>query len=367
MPITVADQVAAELVPEATVLLAVRSTQPVHQAVRAAAAQIAALDGGPLSAPGLGPGDRNGLKYVSAPVPVPGGALLLVDVGSAPAALLDAIPGLLVRELQTGGVDEASIEIPARIDDRYGTAQELGPAVRAWLRGPTDLHAVAGRWFAEVAGPWLRERGDPVGVIISMEAPLSWESFPGVADAVVEAGQAMAVVTGDLTTAVASGAVAQRYQVVPEASLTEARTDWTASDVADSMRAQREALRAAAGRLMWAGIGVTANARDMLMPQWVAEERPAVELLGDIAVPDATWCQILSSGHIDRLGGPPPGAVTLPGGRLELTVGEPHQWMPGHPEREAVLASARRLLGPCLLEPEEAFALSRERIARLRR
>jgi hypothetical protein len=34
-----------------------------------------------------------------------------------------------------------------------------------------------------------------------------------------------------------------------------------------------------------------------------------------------------------------------PGGRVEVTIGEPEQWLPGHPDRAAVGNEARRLTG----------------------
>ena len=57
------------------------------------------------------------------------------------------------------------------------------------------------------------------------------------------------------------------------------------------------------------------------------------------------WYQILSREQRGRLGGPPPSSVTLPGGRVELTVGEPEQWLPRHPDRLAISLQAARLLG----------------------
>lgn len=35
-----------------------------------------------------------------------------------------------------------------------------------------------------------------------------------------------------------------------------------------------------------------------------------------------------------------------PGGRIELTIGEPEQWVPGHPGHDAVRQQARRVLPP---------------------
>jgi hypothetical protein len=58
------------------------------------------------------------------------------------------------------------------------------------------------------------------------------------------------------------------------------------------------------------------------------------------------WYQILTEEQLRYLGGVPAGGVVLPDGRAELTVGEPDQWIPGHPDHEAVRAQARELLTP---------------------
>jgi hypothetical protein len=62
--------------------------------------------------------------------------------------------------------------------------------------------------------------------------------------------------------------------------------------------------------------------------------------------PSPLWFQILTAEQVRALGGPPPGSVPLPDGRAELTVGEPEEWVPGHPRHEAVRARARELLSP---------------------
>jgi hypothetical protein len=104
----------------------------------------------------------------------------------------------------------------------------------------------------------------------------------------------------------------------------------TAADLGEFLRDQRETIRASAGQpfLVWAGA--------MALPRtWyltMAGEPPDEIRNGPM------WYQLLSKDRLHRLGGPPPGAVLLPGGRVELTIGEPEQWLPGHPEHAVVLA-----------------------------
>jgi len=112
------------------------------------------------------------------------------------------------------------------------------------------------------------------------------------------------------------------------------------------------------------------DARDARSPHWHGRGQsatyPAVELVTDLLVPDVMWYTMLSSGHLQRLGGPPDGAVELPGGRVELTIGDPEQWIPGHPDLVTVRARGASLLGPCLATADETFQLARERMPLIR-
>jgi hypothetical protein len=58
--------------------------------------------------------------------------------------------------------------------------------------------------------------------------------------------------------------------------------------------------------------------------------------------------QVLSPGHLARLGGTPAGARPLAAGRVELALGDPYAWLPGSPLRAGAVASAREVLAPCL-------------------
>lgn len=104
------------------------------------------------------------------------------------------------------------------------------------------------------------------------------------------------------------------------------------------MRSQRDLIRTRASglsELAWAGVTATGQSMDLLMPDTMAGNE---DELGPV------WCQVLSEAQLQRLGGPPPAAVELPTGRFELTIGEPEQWVPAHPQQEAIRAHARRIL-----------------------
>lgn len=353
MPIVVTARTAAALGPEATVVIAVRSPADPVVALRAAVARIARTAA-----------DGDGPKHVSSPVPVPGGAVLMVDLGTSDAGTRAAIPGILVDHLAEAGITEATVDVADRIGSRYATAESLGPAARAWIRWPLATRADSARpgWLWEATRRASAVRGDPATVIISVEIPLTWDDVPEVVGGALREGQPATVVAGDFTTSIAACALDHAYRLAPQAALTVAGPPTT--DTATAMTSLRDALRSDPGTFAWAGIGATADARHFLIPQWMPDDAlTPVDLLPETAVPDATWFQILSEGHLARLGGPPPGSRALDAGRVELTIGEPEQWLPDHPDHPALLARARRLLAPCLLDPAEAATLSRERIA----
>ncbi len=131
----------------------------------------------------------------------------------------------------------------------------------------------------------------------------------------------------------------------------------------------REHVRAHAPGLSWAGISVEPDARDLTTSEWNDRTRSRLvdpNLVADLLVPDGMWYQILTADHLKRLGGTPPGAVELADGLVELTVGEPEQWLPTHPDQDTVRARARALLAPCLATPDQVQALSGQRMAMAR-
>ena len=79
---------------------------------------------------------------------------------------------------------------------------------------------------------------------------------------------------------------------------------------------------------------------------------------------DAFWHQVLSPGHLRVLGpSPPPGAVPLAGGRMELTIGDPLAWLASDGASQALRAAGRATLAGCLYNEPRARALLRRRLA----
>jgi hypothetical protein len=358
MSITVSEHLLGQLHAGAGMLLVqVRSEDPhdrLTPAVRSAAADIARVDD---------------VKYVSEVFLLPDGPMVMIDPGQA---VLSDLPGILTGRLTEAGVGTSEVTSPAVIGDRYMTIQSFAPAARAYLRAPLGTpigfaprQAPVG--LLDIVTEWTRAHHtdeEVLGVFVSAETVLTWDAVHGLGGAALSSGAAVALVASDFSSAVASGAVVNNFRgAVPEATLT------AAPGTAGHMREQQAVLRNHASELAWAGVTAEVDARDLLSPQWHEREmtnRPEVDRLSDILVPDAMWYQILSEGHIQRLGGAPPGSAELAGGRVELTIGEPEQWLAGHPDRPAVQAEARRLLAGCLVSSDEAFAITKQRMREAR-
>ena len=107
-----------------------------------------------------------------------------------------------------------------------------------------------------------------------------------------------------------------------------------------------------------------------------AGARHALEPFCDEAVFDGFAFQLLGPGHLDRLGGPPPGARPVAAGRIELAVPDLDRWVVEQVAAAAARPATRwsgatacepvkRLLGPCL--DLDGHVLRQERWDRVKR
>jgi hypothetical protein len=312
-------------------------TDLVAGALRAAVHEIESLS--PDDAPAI----------VMGPYLLPGSCLLLADFEAAtPPDVLAQVPGILARHLADAGITEADIRPPQQIGARYEPLQAFTPVARAWLVGPEPkggtgvfpslapaLAEAGTRWIVGLARPGMEFRA----VIVGMESPVTADALRQILDMLPRSGPQYIVtaVATDFSTQVASVVFGDFLSTA--VTLSAAGANWSAEQVAVQMRAQRETIRACAGlpELEWAGVTAEASNDQMLMNDpW----RPEYEMIGPV------WYQILSQEQLRQVGSLPPGAAELPGGRIELTIGEPEQWVPGDPGHDAVLEQARRVLRP---------------------
>ena len=348
MPITIWRGLAAALRSQGTVILQVRS--PADPAVLAGALAAARAGIEELGYWVTPPGDSQPGEWeapeVAGPVPVPGGCLLIIHAGNpAQEMILDSIPGILTRRLGEAGITDAKVSPAPRIGDRYEELHHsLGPVVRAVLCGPgrvrfrqpvprlePRLIDIAAGWL-----PGMHRPGNELHALISaVEVPVSWQTLPPVVTAALTAEPFVSVISSDFATSMASIVLGDcQGQGV---ALSAAGADWPGTEIAARMRGLREVIRSHADvpELSWAFVAPDPENRYL----WITGPSD----------PDETgvqpaWYQLLSAGRLRRLGGPPRGSVQLPGGRFELTVGEPDQWVPGHPDNDAIRAHAQDLL-----------------------
>lgn len=296
---------------------------------------------------GLAPADVPAI--VMGPYLIPGSCLLLVDFEAAtPPDARAQVAGIVARHLGEAGITEAEICPPQRIGARYEPLQAFTPVARAWLVGPQPeegtgvfpslelaLAEAGTRWISGLAGPGMEFRA----VIVGMESPVTADTLRQILDMLPRSGPQHTV------TAVATDFTTQAVSVVfgdflsTAVTLSAAKASWSATEVAAQMCAQREAIRACASlpELEWAGVTAEASNDYMLIHDpW----RPEYQMVSPV------WYQILSQEQLRQASGPPRGAAELPGGRIELTIGEPEHWIPGHPGYDAVQEQARRILPP---------------------
>jgi hypothetical protein len=364
--------------PAATVLFSVLADEPPGRLARALEAF-----GQQLLGRNAGDPELRGPKFVSGPIPLPGGQLMMVDLGDTPPQQLRELPDQLGGQLSAAGVTQATVDIPPRMGNRYRVIDAFAPAARAFLAPPVrrpyrDWNAPPVE-LLDAALTWLRSQpgsaqAEPVGLIVSAETPLTWQAAAELGAAVLRSGPTASVtlVSDFVTTAAAAVVTSGFLDATPRAALTAAGAGSTPGEVADRMRDQREMIRSYPEPLGWAAVTVDRDAGRMRFCDW--EERPQdrpqgaaprrfTEQVSDLLVPDAMWYQVLSAGHLERLGEPPPEAVPLREASYELTIGEPEQWLPGHPDRSALLDRGRALLAGCLTTQQRATELIRGRMS----
>jgi hypothetical protein len=287
---------------------------------------------------------RGGTAYVSAPVAVPDGAVVLVDFdGLPPARRRQAVERLVARLEATPGVPATELGPAPAMSGRFGRLFEFSPVARALLRGVTGEPAGVRHRppveLVELAVGWVRAQdaagGEPLALVMSAQLETTWAQAPSLVLAAFPAASLVTVASTDFRTAQASATFGAFRGA--GAALTASRRDGTAAGVARDMRGQRDLIREHVDVLSWAGVTVETDGQVMVSPAAEGYDGPE---------PGPMWFQVLTAEQVRRLGGPPEASVPLADGRAELTVGEPEQWVPGHPEHEAVRSRARALLTP---------------------
>lgn len=281
-----------------------------------------------------------GGSYVSEPVPTPDGPLVFLELTGVPLADVLTIPDLIGARLAEAGISSATLRLAPSDHALLARVEGLGPAVRGWLRMRPESATPA-------LESWLPDGSARYQYSGAVFVPLRESDSSRLIREVLDAGCDATILAGDLTSSVR--ALNWSPTVGLQGSLGAA-----GGDTVEDLLLARTLVRAAAVRLLWAGVCAEPDAHAITGTTW--NDRSGSKLVDpyygiDTLVPDGLWYQVLSEGHLARLGGAPEGSVPLGDGVVELTVGEPEQWVPGHPDLEGVRARARELLGACLGRP----------------
>lgn len=337
------------LVEEGTIYILVRSpAEPdrLFNALSAAAADIGDIG---YWATEPDPGDPDSgfweAAEVTGPIPVPGGGILQIHAGNTPPEMrIGEIPHLLAQSLELAGITDATVGPAPVVDTRYEVLESLGPAVRTVLCGPPPVPGGDKRSvpsvLIDIAMDWLRREFQPgwelQALLIAATVPVTWENLRSVVGEGLRALRSVSVMATDFT--VGGAAIKVGECLGTGVAMSAARAGWTTPEITSQMLQMREELRGHAHQpgLWLASVTAAPDDRSLRhtgLTNWSEDFH------------HLAWYQILSPERLRLLGGPPPGSAGLAGGRVELTVGEPEQWLPGHPDHDAVRERAARLLG----------------------
>jgi hypothetical protein len=336
-----------ELVEWGTIYILVRSpAEPdrLFNALSAAAADIGDIGYWAIEPD---PGDPDSGDWdaaeVTGPIPVPGGGILQIHAGNHPPEMkLGDIPGLLATSLELAGITDATIGPSPLRGSRYEILASMGPAVCTVLCGPPrepGSERGVPPALTDVAVDWLRGEFRPgwelQSLLIAAEVPVTWDTLRQVIDGALKPLPWVSVVASDF--AAAAAAIGIGECLGRGVAMTAADAGQSTAEIVSRMRRMRETLRSQAPRpeLWLASVTVQPGDENLYLSGLTNGSE-------DFFHP--AWYQIRSPERLRRIGGPPPGAAELPGGRVELTVGEPEQWLPGHPEHDAVRQRAGQLL-----------------------
>jgi hypothetical protein len=306
-------------------------------------------------------------SFVSPVIPTPEGPLIQVDAEALSRRLLAEIPELVVRRLREQGVDDAVVDCPTR----PGVLDELG----SWPQGAVlHLHPFPGTRTApaEVPSTWLDAAVDWLAAGADVHPHVTadvggFQTAVALADArslletARRAGANCLLVRGDAAAHVRG--VHLHHRMGPSLLLA---AGGGAEDLHAAVPALRDVGRHLAERAAYAYLSVepTLLALRRGVPTVGPIRETVVELVGELAdevALDAFHWQVLTAGHIARLGQPPPGARPLAGGAVEVAVGELDDWLPGSATIDDARARGRAVLDGLLVDVAEAVRLAHAR------
>lgn len=356
-----------------------------------------------------------GGSYVSDAMPTPEGPVLYIDAGGVPPASLRSIPEVIARHLQAVGVDEATIAFPATTTTLPVLERMLNSVALHLFVAPPRLVSVPGSWpqewvstelpraWIDEAAAWVTDGRAPddelwvrrelmeftlpaaaIGAQLEAGALVVAARKPGPRRADVELHR-LGPEQATAERAARLGGRVRGAKTVPHSHVVLAAGGPEASD--EELLGAYERLRDVARRLApsvtYAYIWITDNLGPLTMVgisvPWCVEGGPSVDgvrgYLRDELVFDGFAYQVLNPGHLARCAELPAAGRPLAGGRVEISIGEPSDWLPdrgatrqgGYPyvttyhRNPGIQAHARRIMAPWLVTDAEIGRLCRAR------
>jgi len=283
-----------------------------------------------------------GVAWVSDVVAAPAGPLLFADGGESDYEVLRGIPDIVGRHLDDVGVTDALVVAP-KLGGVLDRLDQLGPAVVLRLFPGARARSIPPTWV-DVAAEWVTSglvSDDVVKArVLSVEADVRVGDVPSLLHECAIGRAVCEVVMGDISRRIRASAVSFERDGYPHVALA---AGGPALDD-DALIARADLLedvgRELAPQLAYACLDIEPTFGWLAAGPVGPDALVVLSALAGRGVPEAFPFQILGPSHIDRLGGPPPGAQPLPGGRYELRIDDP-------------TAEGEALLGPCLVDREE--------------
>jgi len=342
-----------------------------------------------------------GTRYLSPVLPAGTGPFIMIDGADMPFDILCTIPDIIARHLRDAELDEATIAPGTQqgpLVDRGLVLQALPKAVVALLYPPPPdryghFARIPQEWF-DTAVAWVRAGLDPE---VDLMASVDSVQFPVAPDAAADL-LAECQKAGVNTVVAVGGELSQRirgvlggafFTYVPSLAIGAGGPAASDAELAELVGELSGLVRSLADQLGYGVVSVEPTFGNLAGSphgtEWSIYEGirgGSFPDLCDEVVLDAFPYQVLGPRHLERLGGLPEGARRLPGGRAELAIGEPGDWLFSESAIEARIArpwelvgsrrakagieeEARRLLAPCLGQEPEVSSLKQARHVRI--